>query len=400
MQDVNATTDKFDAYLERIEARERQQKRRQLFIGIGLLSVGVAGFAMFRMLSGPATLRTYALASLDRSRVESLFQENPAGIVVSHPDIGNDTIFSVEDYASLVSLVEYLEQPAFLTNETTDTDSLTVTEVSAGGDSAATVVDPGYFLDISNERVAGQEISFIVGNYNPGSTYLVDFGNGYRRTIRDRAAYTYPQAGRYTVRLISTDPAGNRFVTARAIRVTEPGAAPVSADNVVITDNTVAQPASQPTTQSTEPVARMGGGMMSGASRLEATNVNAGSITRKAEPEVRPTTPAPVTGPLIAAEVMPEYPGGMAGIARYISRNTAYPPAALDAGIQGVVTVRFVVNANGSVSAPQVIKGIGYGCDEEAVRIISRMSGWTPGKQGGQPVPVYFTLPVTFRMVK
>lgn len=82
----------------------------------------------------------------------------------------------------------------------------------------------------------------------------------------------------------------------------------------------------------------------------------------------------------------------------YLGKNLHYPAAASENNIQGRVGIRFVVNEDGSVSNVQVTRGIGGGCDEEAVRVVSAMPKWKPGRQNGKPVKVYFQLPINFRL--
>lgn len=85
-------------------------------------------------------------------------------------------------------------------------------------------------------------------------------------------------------------------------------------------------------------------------------------------------------------------------IPSYLGKNIHYPEAAREAGVEGRVILRFVVNEDGSVSDIQIVRGIGSGCDEEAKRVLASMPKWKPGKQNGRPVKVYFTLPVTFKL--
>lgn len=91
-----------------------------------------------------------------------------------------------------------------------------------------------------------------------------------------------------------------------------------------------------------------------------------------------------------------EYMGGMAAMMKFIGQQMKYPPQARRMGIEGSVYVEFVVNAEGSISDVKVIKGIGGGCDEEAVRVVSKMPPWKPGKQNGKAVRSRFVLPVKF----
>ncbi|WP_227607513.1 energy transducer TonB [Hymenobacter translucens] len=95
-------------------------------------------------------------------------------------------------------------------------------------------------------------------------------------------------------------------------------------------------------------------------------------------------------------EQMPVPPGGMDALLQYISKNIKYPAMALRNQVEGKVFVAFVVGPDGAVSDVKVQKGIGGGCDEEAVRVIKGLPRWAPGKQNGRPVSVSFTVPVTF----
>ncbi len=92
-------------------------------------------------------------------------------------------------------------------------------------------------------------------------------------------------------------------------------------------------------------------------------------------------------------EDMPELIGGLASIQSKIK----YPEIAKKAGVEGRVFVQFVVNTDGSVIDPVVVRGIGAGCDEEAVRAVSQAK-FEPGRQRGKPVPVKMSLPITFKL--
>lgn len=97
-------------------------------------------------------------------------------------------------------------------------------------------------------------------------------------------------------------------------------------------------------------------------------------------------------------DVVPEYPGGMAALLEYLQRNMRYPNEAKENEIQGRVVVRFIVNAQGKIEGAEVQKGIGYGCDKEALRVVNAMKPWKPGQVKGKAVKVYYTLPITFRL--
>ena len=97
-------------------------------------------------------------------------------------------------------------------------------------------------------------------------------------------------------------------------------------------------------------------------------------------------------------EQMPEFPGGVNALISHVGHNIVYPAEAKEKEIQGRVFVGFVVEKDGSISNVKVLKGIGGGCDEEAVRVISSMPKWKPGMQKGKPVRVSFQIPIYFKL--
>jgi protein TonB len=97
-------------------------------------------------------------------------------------------------------------------------------------------------------------------------------------------------------------------------------------------------------------------------------------------------------------ENMPEFPGGRSALMKYLATNIKYPPYAKEAGIQGRVFINFVVETNGNITNVKVLRGIGGGCDEEAIRVVKSMPKWSPGMQRGKPVRVSFNLPVKFTL--
>jgi TonB family protein len=97
-------------------------------------------------------------------------------------------------------------------------------------------------------------------------------------------------------------------------------------------------------------------------------------------------------------EEMPQYPGGEQALLKYVSDNITYPQEAKDKEIQGRVFVSFVIEKDGSVNEVKVLRSIGGGCDEEAVRVIKGMPKWKPGKQEGKPVRVSYTMPINFKL--
>ncbi|MEM9025210.1 MAG: energy transducer TonB [Bacteroidota bacterium] len=115
----------------------------------------------------------------------------------------------------------------------------------------------------------------------------------------------------------------------------------------------------------------------------------------------------------MVVERMPEWPGCAQltkpkkreecttnKVAAYVADTLQYPAEARDQGISGTVYVQFVVGKDGSVLAPKVLRGIGYGCDEEALRVVQGMPPWVAGTQRGNPVKVQLILPIRFSLDK
>jgi protein TonB len=90
--------------------------------------------------------------------------------------------------------------------------------------------------------------------------------------------------------------------------------------------------------------------------------------------------------------------GGMQAFYKYVQENMKYPAQARRMGVEGKVFVEFVVNRDGSIQDVKVVKGIGAGCDEEAVRVVASAPPWNPGKQRGKPVRSRFVVPITFKL--
>lgn len=114
-------------------------------------------------------------------------------------------------------------------------------------------------------------------------------------------------------------------------------------------------------------------------------------------PAVEPEKPNRNTEAIFEfVEWMPEYPAGEEALNNYLEKNIQYPKQASDNKIEGKVIVNFIVNEDGSLSNIKLVRGIGFGCDEEAIRLIQSMPKWKPGKQNGKPVKVYMNQLITF----
>ena len=102
--------------------------------------------------------------------------------------------------------------------------------------------------------------------------------------------------------------------------------------------------------------------------------------------------------PFVVVEEMPMFPGGDPALLAYIAANTQYPEIAKENNIQGKVIVRFCVTSKGGVNQVSVLKGVDPELDKEAIRVVTTLPPFKPGKQGGKPVPVWYMVPIAFTL--
>lgn len=113
---------------------------------------------------------------------------------------------------------------------------------------------------------------------------------------------------------------------------------------------------------------------------------------------VEPPKPVEPEKTFEKAEIDPSFVGGLSAMYKFLSKNLNYPPQAARANVEGKVFVKFVVEKDGSIGQIEIIRGVGFGCDEEAIRVIKSMPKWNPGKQNGQNVRVFFNMPIWFKL--
>lgn len=139
--------------------------------------------------------------------------------------------------------------------------------------------------------------------------------------------------------------------------------------------------------------------------KVYITNKNTGKIYYEYTPQndVRTLTSVDDTNKtketvIEYAEIMPKFPGGNNALGKFLSSNMRYPKKAQEDGVQGRVVVSFDVDVDGKTINPQIKKRLSRECDLEAIRLVEMMPKWEPGTQGGKPVKVRYTMPITFRL--
>jgi periplasmic protein TonB len=136
--------------------------------------------------------------------------------------------------------------------------------------------------------------------------------------------------------------------------------------------------------------------LSSSTSGISTKGVVSGTIeTKQGNGTIETATPQPKV-PTLTPDVMPEFPGGEAAMMKFLEENLHYTERARISEIEGKVVMNFIVNENGEITDCKIIRNLGYGLDEIATSVVKKMPRWKPGKQHGEPVSVYFTLPIDF----
>ncbi|MDX2250165.1 MAG: TonB family protein [Bacteroidia bacterium] len=424
MQNANKTTTvhKIDDYLHRIETHEKAERRKKSLYALLFFAVVGIGFTAYKTIYFQNSLRTYSAADLSYEKVQALFTENEAPIIISHPDIGQDTVKSVEDYITVLNLLDLIEQNRNLAISVSDTISSGETAQETEQNSLSP-----YMVDIDGERKQGRNLTFSIENFDPEVTYMLDFGNGFRRKVSKSFTYVYDQSGRYRIQLLATKGNVSNVYTKRleisadervGTQIAE-ATKSVNEPESIIDLNSGKEAEVKTGTQQPEESVESGSAENTASTTPSVTEREASSSPVEDPESFRtentrelPSRPAPqltnevakpantsLNKPLVAAQLMPEFPGGTKALARFFNKNYRYPLQAMNDEVEGVVYVRFIVNPDGSLSNAKVVKGVGYGCDEEAIRLVSLMPKWIPGEQDGKKVAVYKTIPITFRLL-
>jgi periplasmic protein TonB len=136
--------------------------------------------------------------------------------------------------------------------------------------------------------------------------------------------------------------------------------------------------------------------MTADQAQTEVTNKEVVEAIQQVKEEVQEAEHEPE--PFIVVEEMPVFPGGESGLLKYIAENTKYPEIAKENNMQGKVVVKFCVTSKGGVDLVSIYKGVDPELDAEAIRVVKSLPLFKPGKQGGKPVPVWFSVPITFQI--
>ncbi len=288
------------------------------------------------------------------------------------------------------------------------------------------LVDPPFRgLDIEGERKAGNMLVFSVIGRKSRYKYRLDFGDGRSTTIIQSEAYTYRKPGSYLVSLEVDQDGFNSYKYEVSLNI-KPGDNSGSEDNddsesqLAIASNEVATPV----TESVENVDPENVVLDNFDNPFEETDFleEEDSATfefpeedispeeeifsplpeETNEPESQEEIPSnPSKIPEFSPDLpffQPEFPGGAKNLTKFIRNNLKYPRQAINNQIEGDVMVKFMINKNGSLSDLRITEGLGFGCDEEVLRIIGSMPNWKPARLGTKSISYTYTLSIKFQI--
>ena len=267
---------------------------------------------------------------------------------------------------------------------------------------------PNISFSVRGQRVEGEKLTFSINEYDPNITYTLQFGNGRQKQVGRRVVFAYEKAGTFRPTLIASNSSGDRKRMSRTVVISEKE--PVKTEEIArqeFSSSTHSTPLdSSPSPAISGDIASLESNIPLGPEK-EVVDINQPAIeneektVEKNQPAIN-TTPssveeAPLARPLKFAQVMPSFPGGTSAMYGFLNKKLNYPTLAYDNQIEGNVYVQFIVHPDGSLSQHRILKGIGYGCDEEVIRVVKQMPKWVPGKHNGKIVPVEYTLKVNFK---
>lgn len=376
-------SNELNSYLLHLEAHEKTKRKwkSRIFIGVGALVCLVA-------------ISTLSFFSLQ-----------------TKGEIANEELLSPDEiFVELPILDDSLDNELFsLSSEPEEMDLETyVSDISD--------LDLGLFIEGS--KMVGEQLNLVILGFDESFTYEVDMGTGSREKITEPVfPFSYQKNGTYELSLLVSNQQAERRAFKRSIRISSKEKVEVESkeERKVQADKEInpsplisAISPEEPLVEKRELVEALP--PVSIPSALEEKELPSPPNTEILGNASKEVSPSSATSPSEAAESgntpftfrvkekLPEFKGGKKQLKRYLSKNISYPDEAIQNQIEGNVIVRFTVEPDGSISSPTIVKSLGYGCDEEALRLVTNMPFWSPGMQGDRAVRAYSLVSIMFSM--
>ena len=314
------------AYVARLEAREKAQKKKRALTGTLFLVILATIFIILSKFESEKQFTEASIEDLTPHQVRTMLENDKHGLIVSH-NYGEDTVLDMEDY---FRLLEELAQKEGRGKSGNSNDEWIYEKESS--------VNP-------TEETPPNDLNTLTNKESSSKQNNAD--NNANRRIAPERDIAFQNEG-------TSRSEGQQRGQSKEFSATNPSNSGVDTAN-----------------ENEEPDDSVG--------VINGTSV----VALPAIPRLR-------------AEKMPRFPGGEQAIKKYVHQNKKMPAEAVKNQIRGTVYVRFIVNEDGTIGYPKIVKGLGYGCDDEALRLVRHMPRWQAGEHGGRRVPVYETLAITF----
>lgn len=398
-------------YLRLMEQEKKLQRKRILQFGIGiggalLLAAVVLWATLGRSTQegseGQLTYLIFQKAYLPHEQIFSFLSNPSNAVVIMESDLGEaDTL------SSAIAYQQWLTQHPEVASS--DQVIISAAAIDTTTDALPDIENSPLGLVLRGSMVAERALTFIVSGYRPDFTYILDLGNGRTKSIKQQYTYLYRESGSFSVRLTARDAEGRSRTIQRRIEIALPPAPneqlannrpeslpELEVQTLVITDDEqdefLASAISPEEFEQTGVVEEQGISEATGSTRD-------GNSPEPATEDDSFQNLDLQNHIFVATESPSSFPGGVGAMRRFLTRNIRFPDEAAENQIEGTVTVRFVVNKDGSLSGPEFLQRLGYGCEDEVLRVLNKMPKWKPGEIGGKAVRSYYVLPVSFSLL-
>ena len=299
-----------------------------------------------------------------------------------------------EDYTKTMESVDEFEEvnQEFTISPSEEPEDVSVEPITVEEERKTNTI-PNIFFRVKGSQLEGEKLTFSIEGYRPDIIYTMQFGDGRQKRVGREVVFTYERSGIFQPTLIASNASGATRRSTRTIVISKKENIKPAEKNLLVSRDSAPENKSATT------------------EKVESRNIAEQESTTPEIPkeDIVENDPAeenkldetaeqaPVRRALKFAEEMPSFPGGTAAMYKYLNGKLNYPTLAFDNQIEGNVYLQFVVHPDGSRSKFHILKGIGYGCDEEVIRVVKQMPKWVPGKHNGSIVPVVYTLKVNFK---
>ena len=428
MSTSKSPSDNLENYILAVEKKEKQMRAVKLALIAILLSGGsvLAYFMGVQPYLNSSSYHRFFASELSFELVDSLLNVSQKPILVKHEGSQTfDTIRNIEDYVKFE-----LDGSSELIVVDDSGDSF----LDGSPDGFDTDFSPGanIALDIAGDRKAGNKLSFKIIPLGDDKLplYEIDFGNGLKKEIKSSIRYAYPTAGNYFVYVRSTDGQsqtlyklplriGQKTAIASNERTKEVAKEnPTKVDAKKNEQPKVSQPSASQTQEANSSLATNAKRSNSSGKNPYALGSSGLSASTREVPKVAPKVVAKPPKQMPSTETTssaseksnsekfdpnavfetPAFPGGSRSMSRFIARRLRYPRMAINNKVEGIVIAKFDVDEAGNISNPKIVKSLGYGCDEEVLRIVGTMPNWEPGTKNGDPIKAIHSIAIKFEI--